>query len=94
MGTKTDWARIDALTDDDIAKAVASDPDAAPLEAKGLKKINKGGRPHKAITKQVTTMRLSPDVIAFFKAGAKDGKGWQTRLSDMLDDYVKTHKPS
>ncbi len=26
---KTDWARVDALTDEDIAKAVASDPDAA-----------------------------------------------------------------
>jgi hypothetical protein len=27
---KTDWARVDKLTDEDIAKAVANDPDAAP----------------------------------------------------------------
>jgi putative transcriptional regulator len=26
-----DWARIDAMTDEDIARAVAEDPDAAPL---------------------------------------------------------------
>ena len=26
-----EWARIDAMTDEDIARAVAEDPDAAPL---------------------------------------------------------------
>ena len=26
-----DWVRIDAMTDEDIARAVAEDPDAAPL---------------------------------------------------------------
>ena len=29
---ETDYARLDAMTDDDIAKAVADDPDAAPLD--------------------------------------------------------------
>jgi hypothetical protein len=28
---KTDWARVDAMTDEDIARAVAEDPDAAPI---------------------------------------------------------------
>jgi putative transcriptional regulator len=28
---KTDWAAIDAQTDEDIARHVANDPDAAPL---------------------------------------------------------------
>ncbi len=27
---KTDWSRIDAMTDDDIDLAIANDPDAAP----------------------------------------------------------------
>ena len=27
----TDWAALDALTDEDIARAVESDPDAAPI---------------------------------------------------------------
>jgi hypothetical protein len=26
----TDWARVDALTDEDIDRAIADDPDAAP----------------------------------------------------------------
>ena len=29
--SKTDWARVDAMTDEDIARAVAEDADAAPL---------------------------------------------------------------
>ena len=28
---ETDWARVEAMTDKDIARAVADDPDAAPL---------------------------------------------------------------
>lgn len=37
--------------------------------------------PQKAPTKVVTTIRLDPDIIAYFKAG---GRGWQTRLNDTL----------
>ena len=29
--SRTDWARVEAMTDEDIARAVADDPDAAPL---------------------------------------------------------------
>jgi hypothetical protein len=29
---ETDYARVDAMSDDDIAKAAAADPDAAPLD--------------------------------------------------------------
>jgi len=92
MKSKTDWARVDALTDDDIAQAVANDPDLAPLEAKGLKRVNVGGRPRQGITKQSTTIRLPSNVIDFFKGGSKDGKGWQTRLSAALEEYVEQHK--
>ena len=29
--TQTDWKRLRSLTDDDIARAVAGEPDAAPI---------------------------------------------------------------
>ena len=32
MKGETDYPRLDAMTDEDIAKAVAEDPDAAPLD--------------------------------------------------------------
>lgn len=36
--------------------------------------------------KQSITLRLSPEVIAAFKA---DGKGWQTRINEVLLQHVK-----
>ena len=83
----TDWNAVDAISDNDIAKAVASDSDAAPLEAKGLKLV-KMGRPKSANPKQSTTLRLPAEVLAYFKAG---GKGWQTRISDVLSEYIAEH---
>ena len=85
----TDWNAVDAISDHDIAKAVASDPDAAPLEARGLKLVRMG-RPRSANPKQSTTLRLPADVLAYFRAG---GKGWQTRISDALSEYVAEHGP-
>lgn len=45
----------------------------------------------KAPTKQATTIRLSPDVMAAFKA---TGAGWQTRIDNALKDWLKTHSPA
>ena len=46
--------------------------------------------PQKAPTKQATTIRLSPDVMAAFKA---TGAGWQTRIDSALKDWLRTHSP-
>ncbi len=45
----------------------------------------------KAPTKVVTTIRLSPEVMAAFKA---TGAGWQTRIDAALQDWLKTHSPA
>ncbi|WP_396438683.1 BrnA antitoxin family protein [Limnohabitans sp.] len=47
--------------------------------------------PQKAPVKQATTIRLSPDVMAAFKA---TGAGWQTRIDNALKDWLITHSPS
>lgn len=39
----------------------------------------------KASTRESTTIRLNAKVLEFFKA---QGKGWQTRINDVLQDYV------
>ena len=43
----------------------------------------------KAPLKVATTIRLSPEVIEYFK---RDGKGWQTRLNSFLRDAVAREK--
>lgn len=46
------------------------------------------GRPPLAKPKVSTTIRLSPDVIEYFKAG---GRGWQTRIDEALRDWIGRH---
>jgi len=41
------------------------------------------------LTKQPVSIRLSPEVMEYFKS---TGKGWQTRMDEVLQDYVKTHR--
>ena len=56
------------------------------LKAMGIKPRG----PQKAPTKQATTIRLSPDVMAAFKA---TGAGWQTRIDAALKDWLRAHSP-
>ncbi len=66
-------------------------PAAEVLPAELLKVMGIRPRgPQKAPTKQATTIRLSPDVMAAFKA---TGTGWQTRIDAALKDWLRTHSP-
>lgn len=89
---KTDWARVDALTDeeidlsDDPAGYDACDPESVKVfwaEAKP----RKGRGPQKTPTKVQLTLRLSPDVVEYFKA---TGRGWQSRVDEALKAYIKS----
>lgn len=66
-------------------------PAAEVLPNDLLKAMNiKPRGPQKSPTKQATTIRLSPDVMAAFKA---TGAGWQTRIDAALKDWLRTHSP-
>lgn len=45
--------------------------------------------PQKAPLKVPTTIRLSPEVSAAFRA---TGPGWQTRIDDALKEWLRTHR--
>lgn len=45
--------------------------------------------PQKAPTKERITIRLSRDVVERFRA---TGDGWQTRLDEALQDWLKNHE--
>ena len=44
------------------------------------------GRPKSPAPKQLTTLRLSPDILTALKAS---GKGWQTRVEEILRRELK-----
>ena len=65
----------------------ASDLSAGEWPAKFARARVRRGRPPVATPKVSTTIRLSPDVLAHFKAG---GRGWQTRINAALREWIRT----
>lgn len=53
--------------------------------------MRKGRGPNRAPTKQQVTLRLSPDVVDYFKA---EGPGWQSRIDETLVKIVKRKRSS
>lgn len=83
---KTDWAAVEALTDDDIARAVANDPDAVPIDLDWSDAVLVVPPKKKAIS-----IRVDEDVLDYFK---KDGDGYQRRINAVLRSYMqRTSKP-
>jgi uncharacterized protein (DUF4415 family) len=81
----SDWARVDALTDADIERAVAEDPDAAPLVDADWFRSAELMIP---ASKVATSIRVDGDVMDWFKT---QGRGWQTRMNAVLRAYAKAH---
>ncbi|CAN7316171.1 BrnA antitoxin family protein [Pararhizobium sp. LjRoot235] len=84
---RTDWARVEALTDEDIKSAMRDDPDWAEfMDIDWSKATIVYPTPKKAVS-----IRLDEDVIAFFK---KSGKGYQTRMNAVLRHFMTEQKKS
>jgi len=80
--SKTDWARVDAMTDADIEAAMRDDPDWKDfVDVDWSKATIVYPQPKNAIS-----IRLDKDVVDFFKA---TGKGYQTRINAVLRHYMQ-----
>ncbi|MGV8939486.1 MAG: BrnA antitoxin family protein [Allorhizobium sp.] len=81
----TDWARVDALTDADIERAMRDDPDWADL-------IDVDWSKAELViprTKKAISIRLDEDIVDFFQA---TGKGYQTRINAVLRHFMAEQK--
>lgn len=80
--SKTDWARVDAMTDGEI------DYSDSPEMAADLFKLMTKEEPEKV----AVSLRLDPEIIAFFK---EHSRKYQTRINEVLlaivHDYKKLH---
>ena len=61
------------MTDEEIERAVADDPDAAPLDIDWSKATLA-----RVVPKTPVSIRIDPDILAFFKS---KGRGYQTRIN-------------
>lgn len=66
-----------------IQAGIETDEDTFGLDE--FKRMHQPGQPKLAMSKQPVSIRLSPEVLGYFKA---TGKGWQTRLDEVLKAYV------
>jgi len=77
--SRTDWQRIETMKDQDID--VSDNPE---LGEQFFKEAIWWPGP-----KQQITLRLDPDVLAFFRNG---GRGYQTTINAVLRKYVEARK--
>ena len=82
---KTDWARVRAMTDEEIEAAARSDPDAQLTDAE----FWKGAKLVMPDRKQPVTLRLDKDVLEWFKA---QGRRYQSRMNAVLRSYMQAHR--
>jgi uncharacterized protein (DUF4415 family) len=79
---KTDWARVDAITDEEIEASIANDPDWAEFKdidwSDAVLVI--------PARKKAISIRVDEDVLDFFK---KEGDGYQRRINAVLRSYMQ-----
>ncbi len=78
LGPK-DYEEIPELTDEDFARGV--------LHIGGKPVLR--GRPKSKAPKRAVSLRLDPDVVAYFRRG---GRGWQSRINTVLRKAAKLPK--
>jgi uncharacterized protein (DUF4415 family) len=82
---RTDWARVDALTDEEIEAAVQDDPDAAPIADAAWFADATWVMPK---PKEQISIRLDADVLAHFRKYPR----YQTRINAILRAAMEHEK--
>lgn len=82
----TDFARLDAMTDADIAQQIADDPDTSPEWTDEMFASASVVMPPKKIP---VSIRMDPDVFEYFKGM---GEGYLTRMNAVLRSYMEHHR--
>jgi uncharacterized protein (DUF4415 family) len=90
IATKTKLLRPTKREEVAINAGIAADRDTYELSDAEFRRLRPvRGRPRSVAPKERITIRVSPDVLAKFRAG---GRGWQTRIDSALRDWLKTHR--
>ena len=79
----TDWERLRRISDTEIRKGIAADPDAHATD----EKFCKNAKVVWPARKQIVTMRLDADLLRWFR----QQRGYQTRINAILRAYMSAH---
>lgn len=78
--SRSDWARVDAMTEEELKQAIASDPDWADIPENWYEQAELVVPKPKV----PVSIRLDADLIEYFRG---TGRGWQTRVNAILRAY-------
>lgn len=80
---RTDWVRVDAQTEEELAEAIRRDPDDEELEPGWVERamVLRPGQP-----KERVTMWVDADVVNWFR---EQGRGYQTRMNAVLRAFYE-----
>jgi uncharacterized protein (DUF4415 family) len=81
---RTDWARVDAMTEKELERAIASDRDADISNVDWTK-----ARIVMPQRKQSVHLRVDPEVLHWFR---RQGRGYLTRMNAVLKTYYEAHR--
>ena len=81
---RTDWAALDHMSEEELERRIAADPDAetGPIDWATLEV-------HPPRSKRHMTLRLDADVVDWFRA---QGSGYQTRMNAVLRAYMEARR--
>ena len=79
---RTDWARLEAMSEAELRGSIAADPDDVHVETDWTRAVV--GLPPR---KRGIHIRLDEDVLTWFR---KMGKGYQTMINNVLRAFVES----
>jgi uncharacterized protein (DUF4415 family) len=82
---RTDWARINSMTDAEIEHMAASDKENPATKQADWSAATIGLPP----LKTPVNAKFDVDVVAWFKS---EGRGYQTRMNAVLRRYMEAHR--
>ena len=82
--SRTDWRKVDAMTEAELKASIAADPDDIEGEPDWTKAIS--GLPPR---KDHINIRIDHDVLEWFRA---TGRGYQTLMNNVLRAFVATRR--
>jgi uncharacterized protein (DUF4415 family) len=82
---RTDWAKLRALSDDEIERAARDDIDNPPTDEAHWADARIGLPP----LKTAVNAKFDADVVEWFKA---QGRGYQTRMNAVLRLYMEAQR--
>jgi len=80
--SKTDWAKLEKMTEEEVSRNAQGDPDAQPTDEAFWIDAKKSGK------KISVSLKLEADVVDWFKS---QGKDFQTLINAVLRAYKDTH---